>query len=156
MRRRTSFLRLYPLVSDLPRISEAEDLLVGGGEGLISQVGVVGESKCKLAVAKVVGRGRAVVEPLEEVAPREEALVEALHYFWIGGFEVLPIFAIGERVSVRNCCLSQTREGDVYLDVGVISPGELLAGVPSAGRELGNSSSLSTSANKSSNFTSCF
>lgn len=52
---------------------------VGGGKGLISQIGVVGKSECKLSVGEVVLRGWAVVQPLEEVSEGKEALVEGAH-----------------------------------------------------------------------------
>lgn len=57
---------------------------VGGGEGLVTDVGVVGEGKGEFAVGEGGrGYGRAV-EPLEERPKGEEALVEGAHYFWIG------------------------------------------------------------------------
>lgn len=57
------------------------------GKGLVSQVGVVLQGKGKLSVAKVVcGRG-AVVEPLEQLPPGEESLVEAAHDLGVGCLE---------------------------------------------------------------------
>ena len=48
-----------------------DNIHVGCRERLVSKVGIVRKGKGEFSVAKVVGRGRAVVEPLEEVSPRE-------------------------------------------------------------------------------------
>ena len=48
-----------------------DNVHVGCRERLVSKVGIVRKGKGEFSVAKVVGRGRAVVEPLEEVSPRE-------------------------------------------------------------------------------------
>lgn len=56
---------------------------VGGREGLVAQIGVVGEGEGEFAVGEVRrGRGR-MVEPLEEVAEGEEALVEGAYDFGV-------------------------------------------------------------------------
>jgi hypothetical protein len=58
--------------------------LVGGFERLIAQVSVVGKREGEFAVHEVVGRNSGVVEPLEEVAKGEEALIEGTRYFRVG------------------------------------------------------------------------
>lgn len=58
----------------------------------VSHVAFVWESKSEFTVAKVVARHRAVVKPLEEEAPGEQTLVEALHHFLIGCCEDITFF----------------------------------------------------------------
>lgn len=55
-------------------------------KGLVTQVGIVLEGKGELSVAKVVGRCWAVVQPLEEVSPWEETLIEEAHDFGVRCF----------------------------------------------------------------------
>ena len=63
-------------------------------KGLVSQVGIVLQGEGKLSVAKVVCRRGAVVEPLEEVAPGEETLVEEAHDLGIRGGELRDLTVV--------------------------------------------------------------
>jgi len=57
---------------------------VGGGEGLVAQVGVVGECEGEFAVGEGGRWDGGVVEPLEEGAEGEKTLVEGAHYLGVG------------------------------------------------------------------------
>jgi hypothetical protein len=52
-------------------------------KALITQVGIIGQGECEFAVREVVAGHRAVVQPLEQGAPGEQALVERAHDFWV-------------------------------------------------------------------------
>lgn len=54
---------------------------------LVPPVLVVRHREGELPVPEVVGRRGPVVQPLEEVPPREEPLVEGPHQLWVGGLE---------------------------------------------------------------------
>lgn len=60
-------------------MEEGSHVQISRCERLVSKVGIVLKGEGELAVAKVVGWCRAMVQPLEEIPPREETLVEAAH-----------------------------------------------------------------------------
>lgn len=118
---------------------------------MVSKVGIILQRKCKFTMPKVRCWRRGMVEPLEEVSPWEETLVETAHNFWVARLQRCTDLA----AVVYQSQSDLERPRDRPYPGEDCGPGELV-GCVWVGRELGNSSSESTSANRSSNLTSFF
>lgn len=70
-------------------MSRRVDLQISRWESLIAQICIVGESKREFTMVEIVRGSWAVIEPLEELPPGKEALVEALHHFRVRGFQMV-------------------------------------------------------------------
>lgn len=87
---------------------------VGRDEGLVADIGVVGQDESKLAIRKV-GRGRwRVIEPLKEISKGEQSLVKGPHDLWV------CCWCCFARVSVPRISNSVLLQGQTILTVAAV------------------------------------
>jgi hypothetical protein len=75
---------------------------IGRSKRLVAEVCVVGEGEGEFSVRKVGGGSGGVVEPLEEWAEGEEALIKGAHYVGVGEGGFGGDLAVGVLVTGRG------------------------------------------------------